>query len=129
MTSLVAAIEVGMEPERAALAVGVDVDLLERARKVEPQIQAIIDQALAVCELRALCAMRAGDDGWQAFRWLLERKYPERYGFTQFVGNRKADNQGATKPTADDGVVIDSSQLERLRREREERARAAGASG
>lgn len=124
MTALVAAIEVGMEPDRAALAVGIDVALLEKAMEVEPQIRAIVDQALAVCELRALRAMRAGNDGWQAFRWLLERKYPERYGFTQFVGDRKAG-----KSPADDGVVVDSSQLERLRREREERARAAGASG
>lgn len=125
--SIVRAVAMGMERDRAAQAYGVA--SLAPFLEADKALAARIDQASAEAELRALTVVASRGEEWQASKWLLERLNPERWGKTAIVQHVPAARPGVEDPEVP-ANVISESRVERARREREERARdAAGSVG
>lgn len=58
---------------------------------IPPELQAALDNALAEHRLVALVAGAAGKGQWRAASWLLERRYPDRWGPGR-TGNDEPDD-------------------------------------
>lgn len=129
----------GMDPERAALAHGVMPD--EHARWIElgsaePGSTALVGGpsalaaeyvrdlqiAIARSELIGLQGALAGSD---AYKWFLERRFPEKWAKTPAAIRAEQLRNDAPSPEDEADGVVPESRMEQARREREERNRAA----
>jgi hypothetical protein len=70
------------------------VDIDGTAAAIPPELQQALDSALAEPRLVALVAAAAGKGQWRAAAWMLERRYPERWGQGR-TGNAEPDDLGA----------------------------------
>ena len=77
---ILAAIRLGLHPQRAAEANGVAASTLKMHKKRHPEFVTLIKEAEAIAESTFLGKiMRHTDDQWTACAWMLERRWPERW--------------------------------------------------
>jgi len=142
--SILQAVVVGMEPDRAAQAHGITpeqhaewiaqgigpgdgdtaVDTLTGALAAE-YVRAL-ETAIAQAELVALTEVRAGGQNVDAWRWFLERRFPEQWAKTPAATRAAQMNSDATKTESADTDAAGGDRLDDIRRKREEKRRAAG---
>lgn len=78
---IVAIVGVGCTRRLAAEYVGSSVDAIRRAARRDAEFGEQLRQAEQKCEFVHLNNVQtAGKSNWRASAWLLERRYPERYG-------------------------------------------------
>lgn len=73
------ALKLGVTCEAAANYAGCSRDTYYRWRKDDPDFAAAADLAMSASEVQLIMDIRS-DGSWQSKAWLLERRWPERYG-------------------------------------------------
>jgi len=139
---ILVAVRMGMDPARAALAEGIsiathqlwlDTGELEREHRQrtrrprktwQPALDYLeeVERAVARSELIALERVANAESGWEASRWILERRFADTWAKTP-AGIRVRE----LEPDAAAAVLdeVPETRLDQLRRERDER-NAAG---
>jgi len=71
----------GIWPERAARLAGIDAAAMRKHKERHPDFVTELEKAEAQAETNLHGRMlRAMDDNWTAVAWMLERRFPQRYG-------------------------------------------------
>lgn len=142
--SILQAVIVGMEPDRAAQAHGITpeqhaewitqglgpgdgdtaIDTLDGALAAE-YVRAL-ETAVAQAEFVALREVRSGGQNVDAWRWFLERRFPEQWAKTPAAARAAQMTTPAPTGGAADSDRADESRVDDIRRKREEKRRAAG---
>jgi hypothetical protein len=128
--AILAAVARGMGYDRAAAACGIDRGTFRVWRECNPAFSIALEKAEAAGEDACLARIeQAGMSGvWKADAWLLERRYPERYGrretvkvvneqpvLREYIGVDVSALLGIAAPQSEhtmmvDGAVIDSDE-------------------
>lgn len=99
-------VRLGLIANRAAVAVGVTAEQLRRLQDDEESAEAL-RRADAVAEALALKRIATGEGGSDA-RWLLERRWPDRYAPARTVaapkGAKPAEDQGTAQAPDNDAL-------------------------
>jgi len=80
---LCAVLALGCSRKTAADYLGSRVEVIQRTARRHPQFLEQLAKSEAVCEVSALTQLGKAlkdERNWRAVTWLLERRYPERYG-------------------------------------------------
>ncbi len=121
--TVLAAIESAVEPRIAARAAGVKPEDFDAVMSENEAQRDAVEQAIARCEVRLAVSVRAGMLGWESHRWLLERRFAERW--TRIPAPVLIAQARAEAANDSEAEVIEEDELARMRRVREERARDA----